>query len=143
MLRGWLCLHTEHWGAQGQTHNPTGLAQGSCTTAASSLWIFLQGLGGGSCRGLHRSCSMAQSGCSIAPSSVAQGGGVRVCFCWASGKMMFPPFSSPVFCLQRHFQCLTRTSEVLHSWTSLLPCPEVAASRAGFAVRSLSLLLQQ
>lgn len=45
--------------------------------------FFSRGLGGGSCKGLYGSCSRAQSGGSIAVSSVAQGGGVRVCFSWA------------------------------------------------------------
>lgn len=43
VLRGWLCLHTEPWVAQGQTDNPRDLAQGSCKIPASSLGTFLQG----------------------------------------------------------------------------------------------------
>lgn len=142
VLRGWLCLHTEPWVAQGQTDNPRDLAQGSCKIPASSLGTFLQGAERWK---LQRAAWILQNAtvwmfyCTVQCSTGWRSEG----FCWASGKVKFSPFSSPALCLQRHFLGLTRTCKVLHFWASLLPCPEVAASRAGFAVRSLSLLFQQ
>lgn len=54
--------------------------------------FFSMGLGGGSCRGLHGSRSMAESGCSIALSSAVQGAGVRDCFFGPQAKWSFPDF---------------------------------------------------
>lgn len=57
----------------------------------AALGLFSRGLRGESCRELHGSCRMPQSGCSIALSSVAQGGGVRV-FVGPQAKWNFPHF---------------------------------------------------
>lgn len=60
--------------------------------------------------------------------------------CLGSQTKLFPhmpSFSSPAFCLRRHFLWLARTRK-LQLPTAWLPYPEVAASQAGFATRSLS-----
>lgn len=63
----------------------------------------------------------------------------RICRLGSQTKLFphMPSFSSPAFCLWRHFLWLARTRK-LQLPSSRLPYPEVAASQAGFATWSLS-----